>query len=216
LVDVEWLGHSCFTLRGKTKTVMFDPFKGVGLPEPKAKADIVLCSHDHQDHNNTKPVSHENSVVMKAFTGTKQIDDVPIRGVATFHDDSQGSKRGRNSVYVVNFEDVAFCHLGDLGHGLSSSQVNEIGSTDVLFLPVGGFFTIGPEQAREVMESLKPRIAVPMHYRAPGMSIMFRPLKKVEDFLKPDDNVRRLDGPTFTVSKADFAEKRVIIVPRLR
>jgi L-ascorbate metabolism protein UlaG (beta-lactamase superfamily) len=195
---------------------MFDPFKGVGLPEPKAKADIVLCSHDHQDHNNTKPVSHENSVVMKAFTGTKQIDDVPIRGVATFHDDSQGSKRGRNSVYVVNFEDVGFCHLGDLGHGLSSSQVNEIGSTDVLFLPVGGFFTIGPGQAREVMESLKPRIAVPMHYRAPGMSIMFRPLKKVEDFVKSDDNVRRLDGPTFTVSKADFPEKRVIIVPRLR
>jgi L-ascorbate metabolism protein UlaG (beta-lactamase superfamily) len=195
---------------------MFDPFKGVGLPEPKAKADIVLCTHGHQDHNNTKPVSHEKSVVMEAFTGTKQIDDIPIRGIATFHDDSQGSKRGRNSVYVVDFEDVTFCHLGDLGHLLSSSQVNEIGSVDVLFLPVGGFFTIGPEQAREVMESLKPRIAVPMHYRAPGMSIMFRPLKKGEDFVKPDDSVRRLDGPTFTVSKADLPEKRVIIVPRLR
>jgi L-ascorbate metabolism protein UlaG (beta-lactamase superfamily) len=216
LVDVEWLGHSCFSLRGKTKTVMFDPFKGVGLPEPTAKADIVLCSHGHQDHNNTKPVSHEKSVVMQAFTGAKQIDGIPIRGIATFHDDSQGSKRGRNSVYVVNLEDVAFCHLGDLGHELSSSQVNEIGSTDVLFLPVGGFFTIGPEQAREVMESLKPRIAVPMHYRAPGMSVMFRPLKKVEDFVKPDDNVRRLDGPTFTVDKADLPEKRVIIAPRLR
>jgi Cft2 family RNA processing exonuclease len=52
---------------------MFDPFKGIGLPEPKAKADIVLCSHGHQDHNNTKPVSHEKSVVMEAFTGTRQI-----------------------------------------------------------------------------------------------------------------------------------------------
>jgi L-ascorbate metabolism protein UlaG (beta-lactamase superfamily) len=195
---------------------MFDPFKGVGLPEPKAKADIVLCTHGHQDHNNTKPVSHEKSVVMEAFTGTKEIDDIPIRGIATFHDDSQGSKRGRNSVYVVDFEDMTFCHLGDLGHVLSSSQVNEIGSVDVLFIPVGGFFTIGPEQAREVMESLKPRIAVPMHYRAPGMSIMFRPLKKAEDFVKPDDDVRRLDGSTFAVSKADLPEKRVIILPKLR
>lgn len=182
MVDVEWFGHSCFAVRGKTKTVMFDPFKGTGLPEPKAKADIVLCSHGHQDHNNTKPVSHEQSMVMEAFTGTKQTDYVSIRGVATFHDDSQGNKRGRNSVYVVHLEDVAFCHLGDLGHGLSSSQVNEIGPVDVLFIPIGGFFTIDPQQAREVMESLKPRIAVPMHYRAPGMSIMFRPLKQVEDF----------------------------------
>jgi L-ascorbate metabolism protein UlaG (beta-lactamase superfamily) len=196
---------------------MFDPFKGVGLPDPKAKADIVLCSHDHQDHNNTKPVSHGKTVVIEGFTGTRQIDDIPIRGVATFHDDSEGSKRGRNSVYVVDFQDVAFCHLGDLGHGLSSSQVNEIGSVDVLFIPVGGFFTISPEQARDVMESLKPRITVPMHYRAPNIqyTIMFRPLKKVEDFVKPDDNVRRLDGPTFTVSKVDLPEKRVIIVPRL-
>jgi len=198
------------------KTLMFDPFKGVGLPEPKAKAEIVLCSHGHGDHNNTKPVSHGQTIVMEAFTGTKQIDNVSIRGVATFHDDSQGSKRGRNSVYVVDFEDVAFCHLGDLGHGLSSSQVNEIGAVDVLLIPIGGFFTIGPQQAREVMVSLKPRIAVPMHYRTPGMSIMFRPLKEVEDFVKPDDDVRRLDGPTFTVSIAELPEKRVIIVPRLR
>ena len=216
MVDVEWFGHSCFGVRGKTKTLMFDPFKGIGLPEPKAKADIVLCSHSHQDHNNTKPVRHEKSIVMEEFTGTKQIDGVSIRGVPVFHDESQGSERGRNSIYAVHFEDVAFCHLGDLGHGLSSSQVNEIGSADVLFLPIGGFFTIGPEQAREVMQSLKPKIAVPMHYRAPGMSAMFRPLKKVEDFVRPEDNVRRLDGPTFTVSKADLPEKRVIIVPRLR
>ena len=106
--------------------------------------------------------------------------------------------------------------MGDLGHELTSFQVNEIRSVDVLFLPVGGFFTIGPKEAREVMESLNPRIAVPMHYRAPGMSIMFRALKKVEDFTRPEDNVRRLEGPTFTVTKAELPEKRVIIVPRLR
>jgi L-ascorbate metabolism protein UlaG (beta-lactamase superfamily) len=216
LVDIEWFGHACFGVRGKTKTVMFDPFKGIGLPEPKVKADIVLCSHGHQDHNNTEPVRHEKSIVMEEFTGTKQIDGVSIKGVPAFHDEFQGSKRGRNSVYAVHFEDVAFCHLGDLGHELSSSQVNEIGSVDILFLPIGGFFTIDPEQARKVMESLKPRIAVPMHYRAPGMSVMYRPLKTVEDFVRPDDNVRRLDGPTFTVSKADLPEKRVIMVLRLR
>jgi L-ascorbate metabolism protein UlaG (beta-lactamase superfamily) len=112
LVDVEWFGHACFAVKGKTKTLMFDPFKGIGLPEPNAKADIILCSHGHPDHSNTKPVSHEKSIVMEAFIGTRQIDEVSIKGVATFHDDSEGSKRGRNSTYVVDFEDVAFCHLG--------------------------------------------------------------------------------------------------------
>ena len=108
MVDVEWFGHACFAVKGKTKTLMFDPFKGIGLPEPNAKADIILCSHGHPDHNNTKPVSHEKSIVMEAFIGTRQIDEVSIKGVATFHDDSEGSKRGRNSAYVVHFEDVSF------------------------------------------------------------------------------------------------------------
>jgi L-ascorbate metabolism protein UlaG (beta-lactamase superfamily) len=216
LVEVEWLGHACFTIRGGTKTVIFDPFKGTGLPEPKTKADVVLCSHAHSDHSNARAVSHEKSTVIEGFTGTREIDSMSIKGVATFHDDSQGSKRGRNSVYVVRIDDVAFCHLGDLGHTLSRSQIDEIGSVDVLFLPVGGFFTIGPKEAREVMESLRPRIAVPMHYRAPGMSLMFRPLKTAEDFICADDNIRRLDGPTFTVSKADLPESTTIIVPKLR
>lgn len=216
MADVEWFGHACFRVRGKTKTLMFDPFKGIGLPEPKVKADIVLCSHGHQDHNNTKPVTHEKSVVMEAFSGTRQIDNISIKGVATFHDESEGSERGRNCAYAVRFEDVAFCHLGDLGHELSSSQTNEIGSVDVLFLPVGGFFTIDPRQARRVMESLKPRVAVPMHYKAPGMSAMYNALSRVEDFLRPGDEVRKLEGPTFAISKTDLPEKRVIIVPRLR
>jgi L-ascorbate metabolism protein UlaG (beta-lactamase superfamily) len=216
LVDVEWLGHSCFMIRDETKTLMFDPFKGVGLPEPKTKADIVVCSHSHSDHNNTRPVSHEKTTVIEAFTGTRQVDKISIKGVATFHDDSQGSNRGRNTAYVVRFDDVTFCHLGDLGHKLTSSQTNEIGSVDVLFLPIGGFFTIGPEEAREVMESVKPSITVPMHYSAPGMSAMFRPLKKVEDFLSADDSVRRLDGPSFTVSKSNLPGRKTIIVPKLR
>ena len=87
---------------------------------------------------------------------------------------------------------------------------------DVLFLPVGGLFTIGPKEAREVMESLGARITVPMHYRAPGMSPTFRLLKKADDFIRADDNVQRLDGPTFTVRKGDLPESTTIIVPKLR
>jgi len=201
-------------LKGR-KSVIFDPFKGTGLPEPKAKADIVLCSHSHSDHNNAGAVLHDRSVVLEGFTGTKQIDSVSIRGVATFHDDAQGDKRGRNSVYIVGLDDITFCHLGDLGQALSPSQIGEIGAVDILFVPVGGFYTIGPEEARKVMDSLKPGMTVPMHYRMHGMSATFDKLSTVEDFVRKSDNAKRLDGPSFTVTKADLAEKAQIVIPKL-
>ena len=112
MVEVEWFGHACFTIRDGPKTVIFDPFKGVGLPEPKIKADVILCSHGHSDHNNAKAVSHEKSTAIEGFTGTREIDGMSVKGVAAFHDDSEGSKRGRNSVYVVRMDDIAFCTLG--------------------------------------------------------------------------------------------------------
>ena len=201
-------------LRGE-KTLVFDPFKGTGLSEPRARADIVLCSHSHSDHNNAGAVRYEKSIVLEGFTGAKQINNVSIRGMATFHDDAQGNKRGKNSVCVVGLDNVAFCHLGDLGQLLFPSQISELGSVDVLFLPVGGFYTIGPEQGRKVMESIKPKIAVPMHYRLAGMSSTFSSLSTVEDFIRRDDHIRRLDGATFTVGKADLPEKTQIIIPKL-
>jgi len=202
-------------LESKTKSLMFDPFRGIGLPEPRVKADIILCSHSHSDHNNARAVRHEKSITLEGFTGARQIDNMSIRGVATFHDDAQGSKRGRNSVYIIRFDELTFCHLGDLGHELSPSQTSEVGSVEVLFLPIGGFYTIGPGQARKVMESLKPRITVPMHYRLPGMSATFNALSTVEDFIHRDDNLKRLDSARFTVGRADLPGKPLIIVPKL-
>ena len=160
-----------------------------------------------EDHNNVRVVKHDKSVVLEGFTGVKHIDSVSIRGITTFHDGAKGSQRGRNSVYTVRFEDITFCHLGDLGHELSQSQVGEIGQVGVLFIPVEGFYTIRPQQARKVVESLKPRITVPMHYKLPNMSATFDALSTVEDFIRTGDNVKRLDGPSFTVTKADLQEK---------
>jgi L-ascorbate metabolism protein UlaG (beta-lactamase superfamily) len=127
----------------------------------------------------------------------------------------KAAREEKDSVCVVGLDSITFCHLGDLGQPLSSSQVSEIGLVDVLFLPVGGFYTIGPEQGRKVMESMQPKIVVPMHYRLAGMSSTFNALSTVEDFLRRDDNVKKLDGPAFTVSKSDLQEKMQIVIPKL-
>jgi L-ascorbate metabolism protein UlaG (beta-lactamase superfamily) len=185
-------------LQGKSVTVVTDPFKmGFGIPDPKASADIVLVSHGHRDHNNVKPVLGKDGEVLESFVGIKDVKGVTVKGIGSFHDDAGGSKRGKNSIYAFGLDAVQFCHLGDLGHELPSSTVEDIGKVDVLFVPVGGAFTIGPEMATSVCEKLNPKIIMPMHYRMPAsvglrarvMSGFFKP---VDDFLKGKNNVERV------------------------
>jgi L-ascorbate metabolism protein UlaG (beta-lactamase superfamily) len=212
LVSVIWHGHACFELQGKGVTIVTDPFKGIGIPEPKSAADIVLCSHSHQDHNNVKPVSGKEGQVLEGFAGSKKVKGVPIRGVAAFHDEATGSKRGKNSIYTFNLEGVQFCHLGDLGHDLSSETVKEIGNVDVVFVPVGGHFTIGPETATKVCEKLKPKIIIPMHYRMPGLHSMFDLLNTVDDFLKGKKNIERTKEHVVKIEQGKLPRETNIIV----
>jgi L-ascorbate metabolism protein UlaG (beta-lactamase superfamily) len=216
LVRMIWHGHACFELQGKDVTIITDPFKGVGIPEPKANADIVLCSHSHRDHNNVNPVLAKGGQVLEGFVGSREINGVSIRGVAAFHDEASGSKRGRNTIYTFDLDRVQFCHLGDLGHDLSSEQVNEIGRVDVLFVPTGGYFTIGPETASKVCEKLKPEIVVPMHYRMLGLSATFDSLKTLDDFLQGKKNVDKIRGPAVDIEESKLPEETEIMVLSLK
>jgi L-ascorbate metabolism protein UlaG (beta-lactamase superfamily) len=212
LVRTIWHGHACFELHGKNVTIVTDPFKGIGIPEPRADADLVLCSHSHQDHNNVKPVLAKEGEVLEGFVGSREVKGVVIKGVSTFHDETSGSKRGKNTIYTFSLDGVRFCHLGDLGHDLSSETVKEIGKVDVLFVPVGGYFTIGPETAGKVCEKLKPRIVVPMHYRMPGLPSMFDSLKTVDDFSKGKRNVERINGPVVNFEEDNLPEQTRIVI----
>jgi L-ascorbate metabolism protein UlaG (beta-lactamase superfamily) len=209
-----WHGHSCFELQGKSVTIVIDPFKGIGIPEPKAAADIVLVSHSHRDHNNVKPVLGSEGQVLENFVGSKEVKDVTVKGVAAFHDNAMGSRRGKNSIYAFGLDGIQFCHLGDLGHELPSSTVDDLGKVDVLFVPVGGFFTIGPETATKVCDQLKPKMILPMHYRMPGLRarVMFGFLKTVDDFLKGKNNVERIKGASVNIDENELPKETKIIV----
>jgi len=159
----------------------------------------VLCSHSHQDHNNVKPVLAKKGETLEGFEGSKKIKGIVIRGISVFHDDTKGSKRGKNCIYTFSLDGVQFCHLGDLGHELSPAMVGDIGKVDVLFVPVGGYFTIGPEAAQRVCEQLKPKIIVPMHYKISGLSSSFDLLKTVDDFVKGKSNIDKTEGPVTSI-----------------
>ncbi|MBC8160974.1 MAG: MBL fold metallo-hydrolase [Roseiflexaceae bacterium] len=183
--DIQYLGHSTFRIRGRDGIVLTDPYdRSIGLDIGKPTAHIVTISHDHPDHTNAAAVKPMRE---QLFTlegpGEYEIGGIMIAGVRTYHDKKKGEELGRNTVYVIHIDDVVFCHLGDLGHELSSSQLDEIGDVDVLFLPVGGGETLSPAEAVVVISQLEPRIVVPMHYATDGQQTFTSELGRLDAFL---------------------------------
>jgi len=179
-MDINWLGHSCFRIKGSHGIVITDPYPpslGYSLGKPTAR--IVTVSHQHPGHSYVQGIGGEPRQV--TGPGEYEISGVLIIGIATFHDDQRGRKRGENTAYLMEIDEIAVCHLGDLGHVLTTEQVEEIGNVDVLLLPVGGVSTINAPVAAEVVRQLEPKAVIPMHYKTPALSWELEP---VERFLK--------------------------------
>jgi L-ascorbate metabolism protein UlaG (beta-lactamase superfamily) len=163
-MDITWLGHSCFRIKVKDVFVVTDPFDAtLKYPWPKPSANIVTVSHLHPGHNNPGGVDGNPRVVNRP--GEYEIKGVLIIGFPTFHDAAQGANRGRNTIYLMEMEDLKLCHLGDLGHALSSKQIEELSGIDVLFVPVGGVSSVDAKGAAEIVRLLNPKIVIPMHYQ---------------------------------------------------
>ncbi len=168
-MDIYYYGHSCFKIKGKTASVIVDPYGAdTGLKLPKdMTADVAIKSHEHSDHNNVSAV--DGSPLVVAGPGEYEVKGVGITGVGTFHDNKSGEERGVNTVYNILVDGVNVVHLGDLGHTLSDEQVQSIGNCDILMVPIGGVYTIDAEEAVKVVASLEPKIVIPMHFGVAGL-----------------------------------------------
>ena len=216
-MKVKWLGHACFLIiSDKGLRIVTDPYTpgvgGVGYAPVNEAADIVTVSHEHFDHNDAHKVPGKPEVVKGS--GAKNVKGIEVKGVATHHDDSHGKERGDNVVYCFSVDGIKLCHLGDLGHRLSKEQIAEIGAVDILFVPVGGFFTIDAKMARRVCDDLKPKVIFPMHYKTPKLEF---PVAGVEDFIEGKKNVKQLDSTEieFQSSKLPDATEIVVLKPAL-
>jgi L-ascorbate metabolism protein UlaG (beta-lactamase superfamily) len=179
-VDITWLGHSCFRIKGNQAVIITDPYPpDLGYSLGKQTARIVTVSHPHSSHSYVDGISGEKRVVNGP--GEYEISGVLMIGMPTFHDAEKGKQRGKNTVYIMEIDGVSVCHLGDLGHVLTDAQVEEIGDVDVLLLPVGGVSTINAPVAAEVIRQLEPQAVIPMHFKTPELD---RELEPVEKFLK--------------------------------
>jgi len=179
-MDISWLGHSCFRIKGSHAIVITDPYSpslGYSLGKPTAR--IVTVSHQHEGHSYVQGIGGEPKLITRP--GEYEISGVLIIGIMTFHDAARGGKSGKNTVYLMEIDDIVVCHLGDLGHVLTIGQVEEMGNVDVLLLPVGGVSTINAPMAAEVVRQLEPKVVVPMHYKTSALRWELEP---VERFLK--------------------------------
>ncbi len=170
-MTINWYGQSCFRLETKGTSVLIDPFsKEIGLRVPRLNDNIFLVTHEHYDHNNVEGVPPEAFVIRGP--GEYEKAGIRMEGIMSYHDNTQGTQRGLNTIYIIRAEDMRLCHLGDLGQAkLTDEQVEQIGDIDILFIPVGGKYTIDGKEAAEVVKQIEPKIIIPMHYKVEGLNI---------------------------------------------
>ena len=182
-MKLTWLGHSCFLVETAEGSAVLDPYAPgsvPGLSLPPLTADLVLCSHGHRDHGYAEGVH---------LTGRSPT--LRVTTLATFHDEHQGALRGLNTVHILDAEGLRLVHLGDLGHALSPDQIAALGRVDLLLIPVGGHYTIGPDTAAVLAKAIGAAITVPMHYRGEGFG--YEVIGPVEPFARRMGKVLRMD-----------------------
>ena len=213
-MEISWLGHSCFQLRGKNVILVTDPFSPQQGPSQgdsprlgKINASIVTVSHNHPGHNYVQGVGGKPRVVRGP--GEYEISDVLITGVASYHDNKRGQEHGRNTIYVIHMDDLVICHLGDLGHTLHEDQLEEVADADVLLVPIGGHNTINATQAAEIISQVEPRIVIPMHYRVAADETP----NPLDTFCKEMGVEEVNPQPKFTVTRNSLpAETQVVLL----
>ena len=197
-MKITWLGHSSFLVEdSKGKKLLTDPFEpSIGYSIYKGAADIVTISHHHFDHDYVNEIKGNPIICDKL--GDFNYCDIPIYGLPSFHDKVRGAKRGENTIFVLEMDGFRLCHLGDLGHTLLPEDIDKIGKIDVLFIPVGGNFTLDSSEAAVIAKAIGSHIVIPMHYKTPLLSF---PLAGVEGFITEMKNGENINSSSLIITE---------------
>ncbi|MCD6518944.1 MAG: MBL fold metallo-hydrolase [Anaerolineae bacterium] len=207
-MEITWYGQSCFRLRDHGRSVVTDPYSPeIGLKLPRISATIVTVSHQHADHNHVQAIRGKPYII--SGPGEYEVGGIFVIGVATYHDTRKGQERGKNTAYLIEFEDLTICHLGDLGHIPSQEQIEQFNDIDILLIPVGGRTTLTGTRAAEVVNLLEPKIVIPMHYKIPGIKAR---IETASRFLKEMAVEKPTKVETLKITKGQLPEETRIII----
>jgi len=210
-VLIEWLGHATFQITSSRGTrILMDPSTHDHVIWPSAPHHIVTTSHNHPPHSN-HGMAIGNPVYLDGLTVHNDwnrihttVRDVSVYNVPAYHDKSHGLQRGKNSIFVIRADNLCIAHLGDLGHLLTKEQLKQLGRIDILLVPIGGGrFTIPAHEGRQVIEQVRPRIAIPMHYWWDGAT---------EPLVKGYTNVKYVPSRSIHIRKEDLPSDTQIVI----
>jgi L-ascorbate metabolism protein UlaG (beta-lactamase superfamily) len=207
MMEILWLGHSCFRLKGRDITILTDPHdRSSGYSLGRISADVVTVSHDAPDHSNLAAVDGDPRVI--DGPGEYEVAGALITGIATQRGAKNGD-RARNTAYLIEMDDVTVCHLGDLGSILTPEQVELMNMASILLIPVGGKNTINAAQAAEVVSQIEPRIVVPMHFKTESSVADLDPSAK---FLREMGITDSSPQPKLSVSRGSLPEETTVVL----
>lgn len=203
-MKITWRGHSCFQVESEGYVVVLDPYEDgyvPGLGPLRVKGNLVLCSHNHGDHNAVRTVDRMPAD-KSPFTVTE---------ILSFHDDQGGALRGENRIHILDNGSLRIAHLGDLGCDLNPEQEKALRDLDALMIPVGGFYTIDAVQARHIVDRIRPRVVIPMHYRSGRFG--FDVLGTLDDFTGQCEVVVEYPGDCLELTKDTRPHVAVLNLP---
>lgn len=215
-MKIKWYGHASFKITTeKGVRIIIDPYQSgifggaIAYGKVTDEADIVLTTHDHEDHNYTNDIRGKFKHLNKA--GAYEEKGVKIQAIPSYHDTSKGKERGENLIFIINVDGLTVGHMGDLGHILEKDTVKQIGKVDILLLPVGGFYTIDAKEATQTMNDLAPLVTIPMHYRTEKCNL---PIAGIEEFTKDKKDVRTAGSAEVEITKANLPKSQEIVLLR--
>jgi L-ascorbate metabolism protein UlaG (beta-lactamase superfamily) len=215
-MEITWYGHSCFRLTERNyATVVTDPFdnKSIGYDPLRLRSDIVTVSHVAPGHNYTDAVKGVSHVI--DGPGEFEIGGVFITGVQS-DSASSGKKKGRNSesaprntIYVFDYDGITVAHLGDLNVTPTQSEIESLGTVNVVLIPVGGGGGLNAAKAAEVISLIEPSLVIPMHYSTPATKV---PLDSLNKFIKEMGLSKPTSQPSLKVSRSGLPNETHVVV----
>ena len=200
---IEYRGHSCFKITQDSFSLITDPYKKgsvPGLQDLDEEANQVICSHQHGDHYGLEEVWLSDVRVDTPF-------DLTL--IDTFHDDKEGALRGKNNISIISYKDTKVVHMGDIGCIPEDDEIEKLRGCTLLLIPVGGFFTVEPDVAWEIIKKIDPQVIVPMHYR--GDTYGYKEIGTLDGFLKLGDlPVERIGSTLDTDTLGD--DRKVVVM----
>ncbi len=213
-MEITWYGHSCFRMMERSMAaVVTDPYQDeIGYSPLKLRADIVTISHDSAGHNHADAVKGQKRVL--TGPGEYEFGGVFITGLLTTTPGDKRKKSAdapRNTLYLFDFDGLNVCHLGDLDHVPTQTQIESLGAVHVALVPVGAGGGLNAAQAAEVISLLEPAIVIPMHYRTEATATTLK-LDPVSKFLKEMGLGASQPEPMLKVTKSNLPDETHVVL----